>query len=562
MRSITRNRALTSFALCSLAASLAGAAQGQETRPNILLIVADDMGMADLGSFGSEIATPHLDRLAEQGVRLANFHASSVCSPTRAMLLTGVDNHLAGLGNMAEELAPNQEGRPGYEGHLNDRVVTIAELLGAAGYDTFMTGKWHLGAVEGSLPVDRGFDRSFSMLSGGASHFDDMRPAYSPDPDGKAPYTHDGQRLDRLPESFDYSSQFFVDQMIEFIEDREDPEHPFFAYLAFTAPHWPLQAPAETIAKYRARYDAGYDVLAAERLARQKEIGILPDNADAGSSAPKYIPWSDLSDAQRRTDSRAMEIYAAMIDEMDRHTGRLIERLEDLDELDDTVIVFLSDNGPEGHDLDETWPRDLFPEIRANIEARHDFSFENMGAPNSYVLYGPGWAMAGSPGLSLFKGFPTEGGTRVPAFITFEGAASGRISHAFHHVTDVAPTLLELAGVTQPDGMFEGRVVEPIEGTSMVASLSRTATQPATETPRVAGEILGKSFVREGKWKAVHMPPPHGNGAWQLFDLAADPGETTDVADANPETVDDLLSAWGAYVARVGVITPDWVSGY
>lgn len=368
---------------------MAAAAEAQGDRPNILVIVADDMGMADLGSFGGEIPTPNLDRIAEGGVRLTNFHASAVCSPTRAMLLTGVDNHLAGLGNMAEEMAPNQEGQPGYEGRLNDRVVTIASVLGEAGYDTFMTGKWHLGAAEGSRPFERGFDRSFAMLSGGASHFVDMRPAYSPDPEGKAPYMEDDRTLTELPAEFGYSSQFFVDRMIDYIGEAGG-ERPFFAYLAFTAPHWPLQAPAATIEKYRGRYDAGYDALHAERLDRQKRLGIVPETATGGRPPVKYAPWTELSEAERRTESRAMEIYAAMIDEMDANTGRLIDALEASGELDHTAIVFLSDNGPEGHDLDETWPRDLFPEIRRNVEGRHDFSYENMGAELSYVLYGPG----------------------------------------------------------------------------------------------------------------------------------------------------------------------------
>lgn len=538
---------------------LAAAAQAEGDRPNILLIVADDMGMADLGSFGGEIPTPNLDRIAEGGARLTNFHASAVCSPTRAMLLTGVDNHLAGLGNMAEEMAPNQEGQPGYEGRLNDRVVTIASVLGEAGYDTFMTGKWHLGAVEGSRPFERGFDRSFAMLSGGASHFADMRPAYSPDPEGKAPYMEDDRTLTELPAEFDYSSQFFVDRMIDYIGEA-DGDRPFFAYLAFTAPHWPLQAPAATIEKYRGRYDAGYDALFAERLDRQKRLGIVPETATGGRPPLKYVPWAELPEAERRTQSRAMEIYAAMVDEMDANTGRLIDALEASGELDDTVIVFLSDNGPEGHDLDETWPRDLFPEIRRNVEERHDFSYENMGAERSYVLYGPGWARAASPALSLFKGFPTEGGTRVPAFLSFEGIEAGRISDRYTSVNDIAPTLLELAGVAIPDGSFRGRPVETMRGTSLLRSL---ASDTADESPAAdAGEILGKSYVRDGAWKALRMSEPYGTGAWQLFNLTDDLGETNDLAAAHPDTLSALVSRWDDYATQVGVVMPNWASGY
>ncbi len=541
--------------------ALTATAQAADSRPNILLIVADDLGMADLGAFGGEIPTPNLDRLAAEGVRLTNFHASPVCSSSRAMLLTGTDNHTAGLGNMAEEMAPNQEGRPGYEGRLNDRVVTIASLLGNAGYHTYMTGKWHLGAAPGSLPSERGFEHSFAMLSGGASHFPDMRPAYSPDPDGKAPYMHDGVKLDALPADFAYSSQFFADQMIDYIHSDQDGR-PFFAYLAFTAPHWPLQAPATTIEKYRGRYDAGYDALNAERLARQKAMGIVPKDATGGRRPVKYVPWSDLTEDEKKTDARAMEIYAAMVDELDANTGRLLDALRAEGELDNTVVVFLSDNGPEGHDLDETWPRELFPEIRANIEARHDFSFANMGHENSYVLYGPGWARAAAPAFSLFKGFPTEGGTRVPAFVTIPGRPGGAISNRYHSVLDVAPTLLELAGVDQPAGSFGGKPVAPMEGTSMLATLDDGDAKSEADAPVAAGEILGKYFVRDGAWKAVHIPVPYGTGEWQLFDLATDIGETQDVAATRPEVMADLKGHWADYVAKAGVIMPDAVSGY
>lgn len=557
--SFTRKVCLTlGTALSTL--GMAAVAHAQDDRPNILLIVVDDMGMADLGSFGGEIPTPNLDSLAEQGVRLTNFHASAVCSPSRAMLMTGVDNHLAGLGNMAEELSPNQEGQPGYEGRLNDRVVTIATLLGDAGYDTFMTGKWHLGAVEGSRPSDRGFDRSFAMLSGGASHFADMRPAYSPDPDGKAPYMEDGQPLTELPANFGYSSQFYVDQMIEYLDSSNGDESPFFAYLAFTAPHWPLQAPAATIAKYKGQYDAGYDALFTERLARQKELGIVPEDVSGGRLPLKYIPWTELPEQQRKVESRAMEIYAAMIDEIDSNTGRLIDSLEASGKLDNTVIVFMSDNGAEGHDLDETWPGDLFPEIRRNIDERHDFSYEAMGAERSYVLYGPGWARAGSPALSLFKGFPTEGGIRVPAFVTINGVDGGRISDRYYSIEDIAPTLLELAGVQAPDGSWDGRPVEAISGTSMLNSLVADDSEDAVASD--AGEILGKSFIREGDWKAVRFPAPYGSGEWQLFNLADDLGETDDLAATHPDKLDGLLGDWDEYVTKVGVVMPDWVSGY
>ena len=413
------------------------AAIGSNARPNILLIVVDDLGWSDLGSFGGEIATPNLDRLAENGLRFANFHSSPMCSPARAMMLTGVDSHLAGYGNMLEELSPNQIGQPGYEGYLNDRVVTVSELLSAAGYRTYLSGKWHLGSGDIAGPQARGFDHSFALDSGGASHFDDMRPAYAPSPEIKANYLEDGVRLQSLPEDFEYSSQYFVDRMIGYLTADETDDRPFFAYLSFTAPHWPLQAPDAAIAEQAGRYNEGYDVLAEQRLANQISLGLLPEGVQRGSRSPKEVPWEELDEEARRTEIRTMEVYAAMVAETDRHMGRLLDYLEQRGILDDTVILFLSDNGPEGHDLDETWPAEAFPDIRRTIDTTHDFSFENIGRRGSYALHGPNWANAASPAFRLHKGFPTEGGTRVAAFVHYPPAVeAGGISQDFVFVKD------------------------------------------------------------------------------------------------------------------------------
>ena len=530
-------------------------------RPNVLLIVVDDLGFADLGSFGGEIATPHLDRLASEGIRFTNFTSASMCSPARAMLLTGVDSHLAGFGNMLEELSPNQKGRPGYEGYLPDRIVTLPELLRDSGYRTYMTGKWHLGSGEGKGAASRGFGRSFVLDSGGASHFADMRPAYAPSPDIRANYREDGKPLDTLPADFEYSSEYYVDRMIRYLEEDAGDDRPFFAYLSFTAPHWPLQAPDEAIRAQSGRYDAGYDVLAAARLARQKSMGIVPESATRADRSPKEKPWDSLGEAERMIEIRAMEVYAAMVAEVDRHTGRLIDYLERRGELDDTAIFFLSDNGPEGHDLDETWPMEAFPEIRRTIDTTHDFSYEAMGHEGSYVLYGPNWANAGSPAFRLHKGFPTEGGTRVAAFVRYKGlVTSPSISDAFVFVADVTPTIVELAGVDPPGSKYRGRDIEPMSGRSFLPLLSGRQLEETSRT--TAMELLGKRAVRRGEWKLVHMPPPHGAGRWQLFDVHADPGESLDLATRYPDTVADLVRAWDDYANRNGVILPDWVSGY
>ena len=529
-------------------------------RPNILLIVVDDMGFSDLGSFGGEIATPNLDELAYNGIRFTNFHASMMCSPSRAMLLTGVDSHLTGLGNMLEELSPNQKGQPGYEGHLNERVVTMATLLRDAGYGTYVTGKWHLGSGEGQGPSYRGFDRSFVLESGGASHFADMRPAYAPSPEIKASYSSDGRRLSELPSEFRYSTQYYADQMIDYLR-QHDRDEPFFAYLAYTAPHWPLQAPDEAIERQVGRYDEGYDVLAEQRLSRLKDMGLVPADATRGRRSPKERPWDALSDGERATELRAMEVYAAMIDEIDRHTGRLIAYLGEDGFLENTLIVFLSDNGPEGHDLDETWPRDMFPDIRNTIDESHDFSYASMGRPGSYTLYGPNWANAGSPAFSLHKAFPYEGGTRVTAFVHHPGLIeSPRVSDDFVYVTDVMPTLLELAGVEHPGSVYANRPVEAMSGRSFVNLLNGESSEDGTRV--TALELIGKRAVRRGNWKLVHVPEPWGVGDWQLFDIESDLAELNDVSADHPEIVAELVAAWGQYAEENGVILPDWVSGY
>jgi arylsulfatase len=557
------------IAACTPAAppghTLAAAAPRATVRvrqPNILLIVADDLGQADLGSFGGEIATPNLDRLAYAGVRFSAFQAAPACSPSRAMLLTGVDAHRTGLGNLAEELAPNQTGQPGYEGQINDRVVTLATRLKDAGYRTYMSGKWHLGATPESVPAARGFERSFLLASGGASHFADMRPAYAPTPQSRANYWENGQRLDALPASFHYSSQFYVDRLIEYLDADRDAPGPFFAYLAFSAPHWPLQAPDEAIARQAGRYDAGYDELAAQRLARQKQLGVVPSDASLADHAPRGRPWNRLAVEERRVATRGMEVYAAMVEELDRHTGRLLDYLEHRGVLDDTLVVFLSDNGAEGHDLDETWPAALFPDIRATIDATHDFSYERMGRAGSYTLYGPGWARAGAPALRLYKGFPTEGGTRVAAFMYYPRALpKARLVHDDVSIRDIAPTLLEFASVPWQGPGYGGKAtIEAISGRSLLPLLRG---QDRTLPPRVSGvELMGKYAIRAGSWKAVHMPKPHGSGVWQFYDLAADLAESHDLAHERPDKLAELRAHWEIYARDNQVILPDWVSGY
>jgi arylsulfatase len=290
-------------------------------------------------------------------------------------------------------------------------------------------------------------------------------------------------------------------------------------------------------------------------------MGLLPQNAVRNKRSPKEVPFADLDEEQRKFEIRAMEVYAAMIDEVDLHTGRLIEFMTSRGLLENTIIIFLSDNGAEGHDLDETWPMEDFPEIRKTIDATHDFSYENIGRPGSYTLYGPNWANAGAPSFKLHKGFPTEGGTHVAAFVYYpEMIATPAISNEFIFIKDVAPTILELAGIEHPGDEYDGRPVERMTGMSF-RSLLEGMARPATD--RVTGiELMGKRAIREGNWKLVHMPEPYGIDDWQLFNVKDDISESRDLSAEYPEKVKELKTYWDDYAEKNKVIIPDWVSGY
>ena len=532
-----------------------GEATSPAPRPNILLIVVDDMGYSDIGAFGGEIPTPHLDALAREGTRFSDFQVLPACSPTRAALLTGQEPHAVGFGSLAEELADNQKGTPAYAGALPAGVPTMASLLGEAGYRTYLSGKWHLGGVDDPGPNALGFDQSFALVPGGASHFPDMAPAYSPDPDAVAPYTVNDELITSLPGNYRYSSQFFADELIRMI--GPEPDAPFFAYLSFTAPHWPLHAPDAAIAQFAGDYQAGYEQLRVQRLNRLKAEGLVPDNAVQSALPPKVRPWAELSEEERRRESRAMAVYAAMISEIDRHTGRVIDHLTKTGTLDNTLVIFFSDNGAEGHDLDETWSAELFPAIRAVIDQRFDHSTEQMGRPGSYPLYGAGWAHAAAPHLRLYKAFTSEGGTRVTAFMRLPGGLSQpTLEHAMVSVRDVLPTVLDATGVRVPES-----VAETLAGRSLLPLLR--GEQAADWSGRsLVVEFLGKQAVRWGPWKLVQLPPPYGNGEFALYNLTTDLGEGRDVSADHPDVVTDMLARYAAYKARYGVIEPDWVSGY
>jgi arylsulfatase A-like enzyme len=520
-------------------------------RPNFLVIVADDLGFSDLGAFGGEIATPHLDALARQGLRFTDFHTAPACSPTRAMLLTGTDHHIAGLGTLDEVASRSQRGQPGYEGYLNERVVTVTELLREAGYRTFMSGKWHLGMALETSPHARGFERSFALLPGAANHYASSPKAGTGFPRQDMLYTENDAFV-ALPEDF-YTSDGFTTKLIDYLDERPKDDAPFFAYLAFSAPHWPLQAPDDLIAKYRGRYDDGPDALRSRRLAGLIAQGLCPPDLVPHPVVARNKTWEDMTDDERAVSARTMEVYAAMVERIDWNVGRLVEHLRASGDLDDTVILFLSDNGAEGA-LIEAVP--VFgPYLMDFIATHYDNRLENIGRPNSYVWYGPRWAQAATAPSRLYKTHTAEGGIRVVAFLTGAGLErQGAISGAFATAMDVAPTLLELAGVEHPGEAWRGRKIEPMRGRSLLPYLRREADTVHTDDVATGWELFGRCAIRRGDWKALLLPPPDGPGRWQLYDLSRDPGEVNDLAEAEPDRLAGLIADWNAYVEETGVL--------
>lgn len=515
--------------------------------PNFLLIVADDLGFSDLGSFGGEIATPHLDALAAAGVRFTDFHSAPACSPTRAMLMTGTDPHIAGIGTMLEVADPGFTGAPGYEGYLNERVVTVSELLQAAGWHTILSGKWHLGDTEISRPHARGFTRSFALMPAGASHYAGEGTSGFSTVD--AVYREDGELVTALPGDY-YSSDYFATRLIGYLEDRPR-DRPFFAYLPFSAPHWPLHAPKEDIARYHGRYAAGPEALREERLAAMRRIGLCGEAAVPHPLADGRS-WREMSKAERAWSARTMEVYAAMVTRMDWNIGRVVEQLRASGDLDNTVILFLSDNGAEGA-MVEAMP--IVGALIADRIARNfDNGIDNLGSPTSCCWYGPRWAQAATAPSRLHKSYTAQGGIRVPFFACGPGvAAGGGISHAFSTAMDVPATLLDMAGVTQPTNWY-GRPVEAMRGRSMAAHLGGEAESihaPDTET---GWELFGRRAIRRGRWKALWLREPEGSGGWQLYDLDSDPGEIDDLAAQRPDLLHDLIEAWDRYAAASGVV--------
>ncbi len=510
-------------------------------QPNILLIVGDDLGFSDIGAYGGNINTPVLDQLGKESMLFSNFHVLPTCSPTRSALLTGNDNHVAGMGIMSEMDYPvlHNKQLPGYTAYLSKQVVTIPELLRENNYHTYMVGKWHLGEGPGKDPADRGFEESFILGTGGGSHWNDRKSLAPPQ---HMNYYRNGKEVEP-PQDF-YSSKNYTDSLIQFLDRNKEDKKPFFAFLSYTAVHDPLHAPKEFIDKYKGKFDMGWDSLWSERFTNLKKLGVVP--ADAKSITNPSIPkWNTLSPEHQKEYARDMEVYAAMLDYMDMSIGRVFEYLRKTGQYDNTLIIFMSDNGANGA-MATSYP--------GNDDGKYLGSFnnelENRGLKGSYIETGPGWAQASSAPFRYFKTFTTEGGIRAPLLIKLPGqmTSTGKWNKNFIHVTDIMPTLLEITGTSYP-AEYKGNKLHALIGKSMIPTLTNS-THDIHVNDGMGYELFEMKAFIKGKWKILRLPVPMGSGEWELYDIEKDPGETTDLSARFPDIKQQLIAAWNEYATQ------------
>jgi arylsulfatase A-like enzyme len=518
------------------------------SRPNIVVIVVDDAGYTDFGAYGSEIATPTIDALAAGGTKFTNFHATPMCAPSRAMLLTGVDSHTAGIGNLPESTPAEHRDSPGYQGRLAGNVVTVASLLKDAGYHTYMAGKWHLGHGAADLPDRRGFDKSYALDATGGDNWE-QRP-YLPIYTGADWY--ENGRPATLPKDF-HASKFLVDRMIRYIDETPADGRPFFAYLPFLAIHIPNQAPAEYVAKYEARYGEGWRVQRQHRYQGAVRAGLIPAGTPMGPVPANVRDWETLSKDEQLLSARRMAVNAGMLEAMDSHLGRLIAHLKATGKYDNTLFVLLSDNGPEAGDPTTE------PAFRLWMKSvGYSMDIKGLGGKGTFSAIGPGWASAAAAPGSLFKFYTAEGGTRVPLIVAGPGVEKTTTTRAFSIITDITPTLLDYAGVKAapaPAAPLIGRSLRPLLG-------GAAQTVYDAQTP-IGMEAAGDAALYKGDLKLTRSAGPLGDPTWRLYDIARDPGETLDLTDQAPDQARAMLADYRAYAARVGVVevpagyTPD-----
>jgi arylsulfatase A-like enzyme len=525
-------------------------------RPNILVIMGDDLGFSDIGSFGSEISTPNLDQLAKEGKILTNYHTNPVCSPARVSFLTGVDNHIGGIGTMYENIAPNQEGKPGYETWINNRVVTVPELLRDSDYDTLMSGKWHLsgsGWQNGTTPYDRGFEDVFVLLESGSQHFNGD-PYYA---GGHSTFLNNNTQVPR-PYNGTYSNDIYTNIMLDKIKNHQADGKPLFMYLSFQASHSPFQAPEEFVKKYEGVYDVGYDKIREQRFEKQKQLGIWPQDMNFPQRLPQTPAWDSLSADDKAYKAKVLEAHAGMIENMDYNIGKVIQYLKDTGQYDNTLIVFTSDNG-------SSEPIEMKNLATVGVEEANKFfnsfnnSVANIGNADSLVNYGAWGAVAAVSPFSYFKTTQGEGGVRPPFVMKLPGTSNQTepdIVNAFVHVNDMTPTFLDYAGVQPSGSTYNSHPVHPIMGKSLKPLLEGEVEMVYADDESVSQEMFNNTAVWKGDWKAVRNMQPAGDGQWHLFNYTADIGENNDLANQHPEILVALISDYDKFTKDVGVVVP------
>jgi len=513
----------------------------QQQPPNIVLILVDDAALMDFGCYGGEAATPNIDRLAQGGTMFTNYHTSPMCAPSRSMLLTGYDSHLTGVPNLPLFLPPEYAAKPGYSGVLNGEVWTVGTRLKKEGYHTYVTGKWHLGHSESNLPSKRGFDRTYILDASGADNYE-QRP-YLPTQEAKPPWYKDGKRVD-LPEDF-YSSRNLVDEMIQFMEEAPKDDKPFFSFLSFQAVHIPVQVPKEYTEKYIKTYEKGWGAIRQQRYENAKKLGIIPPDAPLGDMLPVLKKWDELSEDDKKYKAKAMAVNAGMLEAMDFHIGRYMQYLEKNNQLDNTVFVITSDNGPEASSAGDVQIMKLWLK---SVGYHQDY--ERLGERGSFNYIGPEFASAAAGPSAYFKFYAGEGGLRVPLIFSGPNIPSTQSIPAFSMVTDVTPTILSIAGITQsaeaPAGPMTGKDLFPlIHGKT-------DSVYRADET--IGMEAAGQCALYKGDMKLVRNGRPYGDGVWRLYDLQSDPGETTDLSKSSPTLFSEMVRHYSDYTDEYGVL--------
>ncbi|UOQ86949.1 arylsulfatase [Gracilibacillus salinarum] len=503
-------------------------------KPNILLILADDLGFSDLGCYGGEIDTPNLNEIAGKGVRFTQFYNSARCCPSRASLLTGLYPHQAGVGEMDHDLET-----PGYRGYLKDECVTLAEVLRTEDYHTYLSGKWHVGKQG---PIKRGFDDYYGLLGGFNSFFE--KKNYVRLPEGRPEHQYERDQF--------YATDAITDHALDFIEDARQDDNPFFLYLSYNAPHFPLQAPKEDIKKYEKVYEKGWDRIREDRLARMKELGIVAEDSDLTQRAEFWTrdrkvtgrnpAWDSIDQDRQKDLARRMAIYAAMVDRMDQNIGRVLENLRNNGELDNTLILFCSDNGACGEW--DPWGFDNW--ITTSNTLHRDKDLDKMGGPESYHSYGSGWANVSSTPLQLYKHYSHEGGISTPLIAHWPKRLEreGEIDHRPGHFIDFMATFVEISGATYPDN-YNGHEILPMEGESLVSVFDGKSCQVRT----LCFEHEQHCGVRKGKWKLSKVRERD----WELYDMENDRTELYNLKDQYPELVVEMIEIWNEWAKRTDV---------